>query len=568
MLDFWGRSGPNIGWAQGNFNGYDSNGNGTVDFLDFQKLLDYWNPGGWDFCNLSLDAGIGMGLSATLTPSNNSGGNGNILVSSTEVGQSGDTFSYAWSVIKDGLAYDPPGLVTDQQNLQMIAVGGTYTATLTVTDNQTSGALTTSDTFTVSPTLDPSFGTGGIVVWKTGGAGVIDVAKATAVQQIDGDTKTVVVGYGTGTNYQVAVIARFNSDGSIDTTFGDRVDPNDPNNLARTGWTTIDLGGASAANAVSIDASGRIFVGGYTTTSAGKDFLVACYTSDGVLDTSFGSGGEMVTDFNGYDDVVNSLAIQAANSTTQTPEEVIAGGYATWTDGYSTSMAVAEYTYSNQTTPVFETAVTYGSDEACSVGLQSDGKIVLGGPDGGDGILLERFTTSGGLDTTFGDPNYYPGVSDVSFGMATSGTPFSMVIEGNDKILVAGTYWSLSGGNQFMVARFDPDGSLDDTFGAVSGSVRTGMQFVGAQDSGMCMAMEVDGSILVAGALSHHGFAFDQFSSQGDLTSQYSDPTLHSFVYPYDKGYSVAVEPDGSIFIAGSNGSYFVLARFVFQLTV
>ena len=98
--------------------------------------------------------------------------------------------------------------------------------------------------------------------------------------------------------------------------------------------------------------------------------------------------------------------------------------------------------------------------------------IPRGGPDGGDGILLERFTTSGGLDTTFGDPNYYPGVSDVSFGMATSGTPFSMVIEGNDKILVAGTYWSLSGGNQFMVARFDPDGSLDDTFGAVSGSVR------------------------------------------------------------------------------------------------
>ena len=42
MLDHWQASGAGIGWAQGNFNTDD-----TVDFLDFQKLLDYWNPGGW-----------------------------------------------------------------------------------------------------------------------------------------------------------------------------------------------------------------------------------------------------------------------------------------------------------------------------------------------------------------------------------------------------------------------------------------------------------------------------------------------------------------------------------------
>ena len=252
--------------------------------------------------NLSPNTGMLEALSATITPSNITGSNGNIQVISAVAGNDGDTFTYSWSVVKNGVAYDPPGLVTDEPTLTMIAVGGVYTASLTVTDNQTSNALTANDSFTVAPTLDTTFGSGGIVSWNTGGTGVIDVAKATAVQQIDGDTKTVVVGYGTGTNHQVAVIARFNSDGSIDTTFGDLVDPNDPNNLTRTGWTTIDLGGAAAANAVVVDSSGRIFVGGYTTTGTGKDFLVACYTSDGVLDTGFGSGGEVVTDFNGYDE--------------------------------------------------------------------------------------------------------------------------------------------------------------------------------------------------------------------------------------------------------------------------
>jgi len=44
MLNRWQNSGAGIGWAQG-----DYNGDGVVDFLDFQILLNYWNPSGWNF---------------------------------------------------------------------------------------------------------------------------------------------------------------------------------------------------------------------------------------------------------------------------------------------------------------------------------------------------------------------------------------------------------------------------------------------------------------------------------------------------------------------------------------
>ena len=186
-------------------------------------------------------------------------------------------------------------------------------------------------------------------------------------------------------------------------------------------------------------------------------------------------------------------------------------------------MAVAEYAYTTQTPLEFKTSVTYsGGDIAYAVGIQSDGKIVMAG-DGYGGLTLERLTTSGALDTSFGNPDdsYMPGVTSmIDFGMSTASWTTSMVIEGNDKILLAGSYYSFDNGNvdQFLVARFDADGDgLDHTFGAVSGSTKTGFQYASvgnSNDQGTGMAMEVDGSIVVAGYLSFHGFAFAQFSAR------------------------------------------------------
>ena len=573
ILDHWQATG---GWADGDFNG-----DTTVDFLDFQKLLDYWNPLGWApgatgtafvARSFATDVGVGVGLSVSLSPSEFNGSGGNIQVSGTVVGRTGDTFTYAWSVMKDGLAYNVPGLVTDEANLILPAVGGIYTATLVVTNSAyPDDPVTTPATFTVSPALDTTFGTGGLVLWNTGGSGVIDVAKGVAVQQVDGDTKTVVVGYGTGAGHQQAVIARFNSDGTIDSTFGDRVAPNDPNNLTRTGWTKIDLGAAANANAVAIDSAGRIFVGGYITTTNGKDFLIACYTSDGVLDTGFGTGGVVVTDFNGYGDIVNALTIEGSGS----GEKIIAGGYATESDGGSRDMAVAEYTYSNQSSAVFATAVTWGGWEmAYAVGVQSGGKIVLCGNDQSN-IVLERFTALGVLDTDFGNPDEsgMAGATYIGFGAGTAGSPYSMMIDGDNNIVIGGQYWDVNGADcsQFLVARILADGTgLDTSFGAVSGEARTGYRFVTvggtAGDQGRAVLTEIDGSIVVAGTYSNYGFAFAQFSTQGDLTSQYS--SSGGFLSSgYDQGYSAALEPDGSLVIAGTDGSHFVLARYVFQLT-
>ena len=79
-------------------------------------------------------------------------------------------------------------------------------------------------------------------------------------------------------------LARYNSDGSLDTTFsGD-------------GKVVTDFASlADGTNAVAIQSDGKIVAAGYTTGSSGDNFALARYNADGSLDTSFGGGDGLVT---------------------------------------------------------------------------------------------------------------------------------------------------------------------------------------------------------------------------------------------------------------------------------
>jgi uncharacterized delta-60 repeat protein len=148
--------------------------------------------------------------------------------------------------------------------------------------------------------LDPSFGAGGKVT--TDFFGFSDSASALVVQP-DG----LVVAAGGANNLNITgtdfALARYNGDGSLDASFGDR------------GKTTTDfLGILDAAADVALQSDGRIVAVGFASNDLSGllvDFALSRYDKNGRLDTGFGSGGKVITDFFGDRDVANAVAIQA-----------------------------------------------------------------------------------------------------------------------------------------------------------------------------------------------------------------------------------------------------------------
>src|SRR5262249_7843170 len=199
-------------------------------------------------------------------------------------------------------AFDFPGhfdgvfTVLRQPDGKFVAVGST------VSNLFASFALAR---FNANGTLDASFGTGGIV---TTGFGVSAEATSAVVQA---DGKIVAAGYANLDGGQSFALARYNSNGTLDTTFGTG---------GKVG-TAFVSGSASYTQAfsVAVQPDGRIVAAGYTEIGACLfnglelpcfDFALARYNSNGTLDASFGTSGRVTTDFGGPNDQAEAVAVQ------------------------------------------------------------------------------------------------------------------------------------------------------------------------------------------------------------------------------------------------------------------
>src|SRR5947207_6947421 len=180
--------------------------------------------------------------------------------------------------------------------------------------------------FNPDGTLDQSFGAGGKVKSARGLA-------TSAVLQADG--KIVVGGtYDTGSS-RGFMLARYNSNGTLDGTFGN------------AGVTKTAIGSGEAFSfGIGLLSDGRIVLGGYSATTQDHDFTVACYNANGTLDQSFGTGGIATTDFSVTDDIGYALAVQPDN-------QIVLGGRS---GDYPTfNFAVARYTSTGQPDQTFGT---------------------------------------------------------------------------------------------------------------------------------------------------------------------------------------------------------------------
>jgi uncharacterized delta-60 repeat protein len=357
--------------------------------------------------------------------------------------------------------------------------------------------------FNADGSLDTSFGTDGVVVFQPG---FTDTFQDFALQA---DGKIVVVGTNSGqapgiSPHQIGgfasmpqghemLVARFNADGSLDGSFGG-------------GYVLTPSADANTYGlGVAIQGDGKIVVsgqyGGYVSTG-----LVARYNSDGSLDTTFNPGGAtpgIAT--------ITSFGVEALYNQGGAP------ALAVERDG----TIVAAFGVSSAELDVYRLNADGSFDSAFGTGgkatfgypgpaaltlraltIQTDGKIVAAEDDANGNLYLIRFGTDGSLDSSFGQ-----GGSVVVTGSSPNGgseqDTGGVVVQSDGKIVVAraSVPFDSYAPAHVETLRFNADGSADTTFGfngqsdSAFGSNRAFLVYISAS-----VALSPDGSAVVVGS--------------------------------------------------------------------
>lgn len=299
------------------------------------------------------------------------------------------------------------------------------------------------------------------------------------------------------------------ADGDIDTTFGN-------NGLAFTGL--VDQSGGVTGCRPLVQQDGKIVICGtrLSNGSSGSDFFVARFNANGTLDTSFSFDGEVTIDFDGGT----------------------------------------------------------GSDSAQGVSLQADGKIVVAGTTTGSAsgsadFAVARLNADGSLDTTFGDGT---GKTTVGFdldGGTGNDNAGSIALQADGKIVVVGSAQTPTG-SVFAVTRLLPDGTRDSAFN-LNGKATFGFGISGAAselDGASGVAIDGSGRVIVGGSASYNDgtnaiseFAVARLLSNGVLDSNFHANGRTTIAFDPGNGISVAqafgltVQRDGRIVLVGAANS-------------
>ena len=283
------------------------------------------------------------------------------------------------------------------------------------------------------------------------------------------------------------------------------------------------------------------------------------YGQPGSLDTTFDNDGKVTTDFGIGTDWGWSV-------TTQTDGKIIVVGGTIEEGTGEMDFGIVRYNPDGSLDNSFDldgmvtTPIGSGYDEAYSVAIQPDGKILVAGISWSgnpsfDDFALVRYNQDGSLDSSFGTN----GIVLTDFG--GSDVAYSVAIQPDGKILVAGTTFTPLDGD-FGLVRYNQDGSLDSSFGT-NGIVLTDF---GGSDVAKSVAIQPDGKILVAGGsdIGNGVFALARYNSDGSLDNSFdTDGKVTTDIGNFnDWGNSVVLQQDGKIIVAGvsNDGNFFDFA--------
>ena len=390
--------------------------------------------------------------------------------------------------------------------------------------------------------LDPFFGFNGIVTTDFGVGGG-ETCNAVTLQA---DGKIVAAGGGVGFFGNYAAIARYNSDGSRDTSFNPLLE----GHIYSYSSVAIQPGNGATSD--------KIVVAGYAESYPVYAIAVARYNLDGTKDTTFDGDGEVTTAVGSYLSFGFAVAVQGSGVQVK---KIIVAGYA-YSENGDTDFTVVRYNANGSLDSSFDgdgiaiTPLSSRNDMAKAVLLQP-GKVVVAGYGeitayNLDFAIVRYNLTDGSLDTTFdGDGKRTDDVGN------TRATAKAVAIQTNGKIVVAGS----TDNGYFGVMRYNADGTLDTSFDG-DGKAATAISSV--FDTANALAIQSDGKIIVAG-YANGNFGLVRYNIDGSLDTSFDGDgkVTTNIAGPVN---AVAIQADGKIVVAGKsyNGSnfLFLVARY------
>lgn len=334
-------------------------------------------------------------------------------------------------------------------------------------------------------------------------------------------------------------VIRYNSDGSLDNTFN------------TSGKSTANFGAQydDYANAMVLEDDGKITLAGHTNLGgSGTSVCLTRFLPDGTVDPSFGTGGLTTTDIGTDYDYCYALATNAS------------GKYAVTGNSWE-KLYVAQYTTNGVIDNTFGTGgITIitppggFSYSGYDIEYQSDGKIVVTGSYGENGninVFVARFNADGSLDNTFS----VDGIVDTDFFNNSPERAYAINLYSDGKILVAGYT-----GTDILLIRYNSDGTLDLTF---NGSGKKSIDF-GLAESAYAITVQPDGKLLLGGIsydavndfskymlarVNSDGTVDNTFGTNGQVTTAFD-------AFDYADLTSVTLQPDLRILVTGGVGDF------------
>jgi uncharacterized delta-60 repeat protein len=340
--------------------------------------------------------------------------------------------------------------------------------------------------FEADGTLDATFGTGGMV--ETAAAPGVPTVGQEVLLQPDG--KIVVAGSAFPVGGDVVMaLARYETDGTLDATFG-------------TGGIVTLAGPADQyAYALALQSDGKLVAagGGSNGIPTAHDWrsVLARFETDGTLDATFGTGGVVIRPGSQIDAIL------------QQPDGKLVAHRHEQPGGGGRDFAVARYETDGSLDATFGTGGVVTTDignvydQAYAIVRQADGGFVVGGwtrrPSSGESTLvLARYDAAGALDATFGTG----GIAEVP--TARHDVPVGLAEQPNGK-LVMGAHIVVDDVANLAVVRWQANGTLDTSFG--NGGVAATRISSGCctADLARAVVFEPDGRILAVGAAASRG---------------------------------------------------------------
>lgn len=377
-----------------------------------------------------------------------------------------------------------------------------------------------------------------LFIFSNCSADIIGTQSSTFALVLQNNGRPVVSGFANSCDKDQVMIARYLTDGTLDGT------------LNSSGYNTTIFGGSAIGKAITVQPSDqKIVVAGFSDDTIG----VLRYTTAGILDTAFGTGGRVNLNL-GITEQGNAVAMQSG--------KILVAGNATVADvtqffitrlnsngALDTGFGTSGFTL----TPIGDGAT------ANAMGIQSNGKIILGGTtviSGQPRFALARYTSSGVLDTTFGTS----GTTNVAIGTTAAGT--SLAIDSSNKIVLCG--FSITSGNHVIaVARFTSSGTLDGTFGT-SGIVTIDIPST-TIDHGLGVAIQADGNIVITGNSGSDLLVLRLNGTDGSLDTTFGGGAGYVLTTVGNEagGRAVAIQPaDQMIVVAGFSDISSLILRY------